>query len=78
MLGTLSEKQNKTGSYLAPLVHAYLVTRHDSTGFAPHYLRFGRFPWIAVDAFLGIKPQCESAQDTSTYVSKLKLILNVA
>ena len=79
MLGTLEEEQKEDWkSYVAPLVHAYNATRHESTGFAPHYLMFGRFPRLAVDAFLGIKPQGEGAKHASTYVSKLKSRLQFA
>ncbi|MCG8075672.1 MAG: DDE-type integrase/transposase/recombinase, partial [Candidatus Thiodiazotropha taylori] len=63
MLGTLNDEQKQDWkSYVAPLVHAYNATRHESTGFAPHFLMFGRFPRLAVDAFLGIKPLGESAK----------------
>ena len=70
MLGTLDDVHKQDWkSYVAPLVHAYNATRHESTGFAPHYLMFGRFPRLAVDAFLGIKPPGESGKNASTYVS---------
>ena len=79
MLGTLNEEQKQDWkSYVAPLVHAYNAARHESTGFAPHYLMFGRFSSLAADAFLGAKPQCESAKDANAYVSKLKPRLNFA
>lgn len=79
MLGTLEDEQKEDWkSFVAPLVHAYNATRHESTGFAPHYLMFGRFPRLAVDAFLGIKPQGESAKHARTYVSKLKSRLQFA
>ena len=79
MLGTLEDEQKEDWkSYVAPLVHAYNATRHESTGFAPHYLMFGRVPRLAVDAFLGIKPHGETAKHASTYVSKLKSRLQFA
>ena len=68
MLGTLEDDQKTDWkSYVPPLVHAYNSTRHESTGFSPHYLMFGRHPRLAVDAFLGIKPGNESS-DKSKYV----------
>ena len=79
MLGTLNDEQKQDWkSYVAPLVHAYNATRHESTGFAPHFLMFGRFPRLAVDAFLGIKPSGESAKTASSYISKLKSRLSFA
>ena len=39
MLGTLKEDQKSDWkTYVPPLVHAYNATRHESTGFSPHYL----------------------------------------
>ena len=54
MLGTLeNSKKSDWKSYVQPLVHAYNATRHDTKGFSPFYLMFGRHPRLAVDAFLG-------------------------
>ena len=54
MLGTLEDRQKEDWkSFVAPLVHAYNATKHDSTGFSPYFLMFGRHPRLAVDAFLG-------------------------
>jgi transposase InsO family protein len=45
MLGTLEPEQKKNWkAYVGPLVHAYNCTQHDSTGFSPYYLMFGRNP----------------------------------
>ena len=66
MLGTLDDVHKQDWkSYLAPLVHAYNATRHESTGFVPHYLMFGRFPRLAVDALLGIKPPGKCGKNAS-------------
>lgn len=72
MLGALEDHQKSDWkSYVPSLVHAYNSTRHESTGFAPHYLMFGRHPRLAVDAFLGIKQESESS-NKSQYASGLK------
>ena len=55
MLGTLEEQQKDDWkSYVAPLTHAYNAAKHDSTGFSPFFLMFGRHPRLAVDAYLGL------------------------
>ena len=65
MLGTLNDIHKQDWkSYVAPLVHAYLM--------------FGRFPRLAVVAFLGMKAPGESGKNAGTYVSKLKSRLNFA
>ena len=49
MLRTLHEEQKSDWkSYIPSLVHAYNATKHDSTGFAPHYLMFGWHPRLAI------------------------------
>lgn len=73
MLGTLnsSEKANWK-EYVKPLVHAYNATRHESTGFSPHYLLFGWHPRLAIDAFLGLEDPTAKKQSRANYVDKLK------
>ena len=66
-------------SYVAPLVHAYNATRHDSTGFSPYFLMFGRHSRLAVDAYLGLNsPHDPSDPSRQHYASKLQKRLNFA
>ena len=44
-------------SYVPSLVQAYNSTRHESTGYSPHFLMFEWHPRLVVDIFLGIKPE---------------------
>ncbi|MCU7858926.1 MAG: DDE-type integrase/transposase/recombinase, partial [Candidatus Thiodiazotropha sp. (ex Lucinoma kastoroae)] len=80
MLGTLEDRQKEDWkSFVAPLVHAYNATRHDSTGFSPYYLMFGRHPRLAVDAYLGLNSsQDPTISSREHYVSKLKKRLHFA
>ena len=52
MLDTLeNHKKEDWASNIAPLVHSYNATKHPSTGFAPYFLMFGRYPRLAIDAY---------------------------
>ena len=69
MLGTLEPHQKVDWkSHVGAMVHAYNCTKHDTTGYSPYFLMFGRHPRIAVDVALGRhEPECGSY-----YVKKLK------
>jgi len=58
-------------SFVGPLVQAYNATRHDSTGFSPHYLMFGWHPQLSVDAFFG-RDGDDDDHEPDTYVNRLK------
>lgn len=79
MLGTLEdEKKINWKSYVAPLVHAYNATKHESTGYSPHFLMFGWHPRLAIDAFLGSDVNYSCNTDRQSYVSGLKKRLQFA
>ena len=51
-------------SHVQTLTHAYNCSRHESTGFSPFYLMFGRKPRIPVDVFLGRNENyCDTVTD---------------
>jgi hypothetical protein len=78
MLGTLDEeKKPDWKSYVAPLVHSYNATRHESTGYSPQFLMFGWHPRLALDAFLGVASD-SPVKDHITYVSSLEKRLKFA
>ena len=57
MLRALPEKQKSRWSdHLNKVVHAYNCTRHDSTGFSPFYLMFGRAPRLPIHIMISLKP----------------------
>ena len=72
MLGTLSDKQKKDWkSHVQTLTHAYNAAVHESTGFSPFFLMFGRHPRLAVDAFLGLTPT-EERKSHQDYADRLQ------
>ena len=79
MLGTLEEYQKSDWKAHVPtLVHAYNATMHDSTGYSPYFLMFGKHPRLAIDAFLGLSPDPLSAKHQAEYVRKLRESLQFA
>lgn len=73
MLGTLSEeKKMDWKTYIKPLVHAYNATRHESTGFSPFYVMFGRHPRLPVDVLMGIPEDSEKQDTYNDFISNLR------
>ena len=73
MLGTLQEHQKADWkAHVSTLTHAYNAAIHDSTGFSPYYLMFGRHPRLAMDAFLGIGSGDEKPKSRQNYSDRLK------
>ena len=72
MLGTLEPCQKADWKkYVGPMVHAYNSTKHDSTGFTPFHLMFGREPRLPIDLAMGLVTQGE-VQSYSDFVDSLR------
>ena len=79
MLGCLQDHEKSDWkSYISPLVHAYNATKHESTGFSPHYLMFGWHPRLAVDAYFGMNSETDVVKSRESYAQKLKKRLQYA
>jgi len=73
MLGTLEEdKKSNWKDFVGPMVHAYNATLHDSTGYSPYFLMFGRHPRLAIDALLGLHFDDINARYANEYTRKLR------
>ena len=58
MLGCLTNDQKADWKkYVSSVVHAYNSTKHESTGFSPFFLMFGRHPRLPIDVAMGVELQ---------------------
>ncbi len=79
MLGTLESSQKANWKdHVGAVTHAYNNTKHDSTGYAPFYLMFGRHARIPVDFMLGLQPETPPEDSTDDYVKSLQKCLEDA
>ena len=73
MLGTLPpERKTLWKDSIGSVVHAYNCTRHDSTGYTPFELMFGRSPRLPIDAMYNISPLDSKADSYTKYVQDLR------
>lgn len=79
MLGTLEADQKKNWKqYIAPLVQAYNCIKHESTGFSPYMLLFGREPRLPVDLAFCIDSGTNDKPSYTEYVQDLQKQLREA
>ncbi|XP_046571296.1 uncharacterized protein LOC124279514 [Haliotis rubra] len=73
MLGTLNHSQKKDWrKYVGPLAHAYNCIVHDTTGYSPYYLMFGRHARLPVDMVFGTDPDSRTSKGPQQYVKDLR------
>lgn len=73
MLGTLQEEDKlKWRDHVQPLAHAYNCTKHDTTGYSPYQLMFGRQPNLPNDVAFGLNVSRQDSVTHSEYVKKLR------
>ena len=71
MFETFEEYQKSDWKAHVPtVVHAYNATFYDLTGNSPYFLMFGRHPRLAIDTFLGLFPNTQSASSKTGYIKK--------
>lgn len=69
MLGTLQPNQKQDWkTYIGPIVHAYNSTKHDTTGFSPYQLIFGREPRLPIDLVFGTKQPVMNKKPLHKYI----------
>uniref|UniRef100_A0A3B3SGH8 Gypsy retrotransposon integrase-like protein 1 n=1 Tax=Paramormyrops kingsleyae TaxID=1676925 RepID=A0A3B3SGH8_9TELE len=73
MLGTLKAKdKSRWRDFVKPLVHAYNCTKHETTGFTPYELMFGRQPRLPVDLVFNVPLNNSGQKSHSQYIQALK------
>ena len=78
MLGTLeTEKKGEWTKHIGSLVYAYNATKHDSTGYSPFELMFGRQARLPLDMVFGTQIE-EGTSDLTEYGKELHERLKTA
>ena len=72
MLRTLTENEKVDWKgHLPKLTHAYNCTRHDTTGFSPFHLMYGRHPRLPIDLTFGLDDEGKQTNHAA-YVERWK------
>ena len=73
MLGKLTkDKKVQWEKHLPEVLQAYNSTRSVVTGYSPHYLMFGRHPWLPIDFYFPTWGAFECSCHVPEYVDKIR------
>ena len=80
MLGCLADDQKTNWKkYVPAVVHAYNSTRHETTGYSPFFLMYGRHPRLVIDVAMGVEQQSDLEVDfTKSLQDRLDVAYNIA
>ena len=79
MIGTLeNEKKRDWKTHLPSLVHIYNAIRHETTGFSPFELLFGRTPKLPFDLLFGTNSTDHENSNSAEYITELRDKLQAA
>ena len=60
----VSDHQTDWDTHLPQVLFAYRTSIHDTTGFTPFHITFGRSPILPIDTMIGIPPLQRKVTDT--------------
>ena len=73
MIGKLAhDKKAQWEQHLPELLQAYNSTRSVVTGFSPHYLMFGRRPYLPVDYYFLMVSVFKCSRHVPTFVTEVR------
>ena len=72
MIGKLEDEyKGQWPRHLLKLIHAYNSTRSTVTGYSPHFLMFGQWPWLPIDFVFSMHEIMGTLRPVDSYVADL-------